>query len=158
MANRDLELLRLEEVLRLARERLTLIIQKVGDPAAIKAAEDLCAEAAAAIAAHRHPARATKVTAAVNRHARICFQPSAALLGAARPPAGRSRRARPAAQIQETALTARLGHIRGQLRNRIVRRIGLIDGGALRKGEVALASRGRKPQAAIVVLDQGQRP
>jgi hypothetical protein len=53
MANPDLELLRLEQALRLARERLTLIIQKVGDPAAIKAAEGLCAEAAAAVAARR---------------------------------------------------------------------------------------------------------
>jgi len=53
MANLDPELLRLEEVLRLARVRLALIIQKVGDPAAIKAGEDLCAEAAAAVAAHR---------------------------------------------------------------------------------------------------------
>jgi len=53
MANRDTELLRLEEVLRLARERLTLIVQKVGDPAAIKAAEDLYTEAAAAVAARR---------------------------------------------------------------------------------------------------------
>ena len=52
MANPDLELLRLEEALRLARERLALIIQKVDDPAAIKAAEDLCDEAAAAVAAH----------------------------------------------------------------------------------------------------------
>jgi hypothetical protein len=53
MANLDPELLRLEEVLRLARGRLALVIQKVGDPAAIKAAEDLCAEAAAAVAAHK---------------------------------------------------------------------------------------------------------
>ena len=53
MVDPDLELRRLEEVLRLARERLTLIIRTVGDPAAIKAAEHLCAEAAAAIAAHR---------------------------------------------------------------------------------------------------------
>jgi hypothetical protein len=51
--NHDLELLRLEEVLRLARGRLTQIIQKVGDPRAIKAAEDLCAEAAAAVAAYQ---------------------------------------------------------------------------------------------------------
>ena len=36
MAKPDLELLRLKEVLRLARERLTLIIQKVDDPAAIR--------------------------------------------------------------------------------------------------------------------------
>jgi DNA-directed RNA polymerase specialized sigma24 family protein len=53
MANLDPELLRLEEILRLARERLALIIQKVGDPAAIKAAEDLCAEAVVAVAAHK---------------------------------------------------------------------------------------------------------
>jgi hypothetical protein len=53
MVDSDLELRRLEEVLRLARERLTLIIRTVGDPAAIKAAEHLCAEAAAAVAAHR---------------------------------------------------------------------------------------------------------
>jgi CBS-domain-containing membrane protein len=53
MADLDPELLRLEEVLRLARERLALIIRRVGDPAAIKAAEELCAEAAAAVAAHR---------------------------------------------------------------------------------------------------------
>jgi hypothetical protein len=52
MAKPDLELLRLKEVLRLARERLTLIIQKVDDPAAIKAAEDLCAEAEAAVDAY----------------------------------------------------------------------------------------------------------
>ena len=50
--NHDHELLRLEEVLRVARQRLTGIIQKVNDPAAIKAAEDLCAEAAAAVDAH----------------------------------------------------------------------------------------------------------
>ena len=53
MTNPDPELLRLEEVLRLARLRLTQVIDKVGDPAAIKAAEDLCAEAAAAVAAHK---------------------------------------------------------------------------------------------------------
>ena len=53
MANFDPELLRLEEVLRLARVRLALVIEKVGDPAAVKAAEDLCAEAAAAVAAHK---------------------------------------------------------------------------------------------------------
>jgi hypothetical protein len=53
MANLDPELLRLEEVLRRARVRLALVIEKVGDPAAVKAAEDLCAEAAAAVAAHK---------------------------------------------------------------------------------------------------------
>ena len=52
-ANPDPELLRLEEVLRLARGRLALIVQKVDDPAAIKAAQELCAEAAASIDAHR---------------------------------------------------------------------------------------------------------
>jgi hypothetical protein len=59
MANPDLELLRLDEVQRLARERLALIVQKVGDPAAIRAAEDLCAEAAAAVAAHKAKASST---------------------------------------------------------------------------------------------------
>jgi hypothetical protein len=53
MANPDLELLRLEEALRLARLRLAQVVEKVGDPAAIKAAEDLCAEAEAAVAAHK---------------------------------------------------------------------------------------------------------
>ena len=53
MANLDPELLRLEEVLRLARVRLALVIEKVGDPAAVKAAQDLCAEAAAAVAVHK---------------------------------------------------------------------------------------------------------
>ena len=38
MAKPDLELVRLEEALRLARERLALIVQNVGDPGAIKAA------------------------------------------------------------------------------------------------------------------------
>src|SRR5229473_458204 len=48
MTNPDLELLRLEEVLRLARDRLARISRMVADPAVVKAAEDLCAEAAAA--------------------------------------------------------------------------------------------------------------
>jgi hypothetical protein len=51
MTDRDPELFHLEEVLRLARERLSLIMQHVGDPAAIRAAAELCAEAAAAVAA-----------------------------------------------------------------------------------------------------------
>jgi len=63
MAKPDLELLRLEEVLRLARERLALIILQVGDPAVIKAAEDLCAEAAAAVAAHRAEGNCGRSTA-----------------------------------------------------------------------------------------------
>ena len=45
MANLDLELLRLEKVLRLARDRLALIIGMVPDPALLRAAEGLCAEA-----------------------------------------------------------------------------------------------------------------
>jgi CBS-domain-containing membrane protein len=49
----DLELLRLEEVLRVARERLAGIIRMVPDPAVLKAAEDLCAKAIAALAAYR---------------------------------------------------------------------------------------------------------
>jgi hypothetical protein len=49
MAYPDFELLRLEEVLRLARDRLALIIRMVPDPAVLRAAEDLCAEAAAAL-------------------------------------------------------------------------------------------------------------
>ena len=48
----DLELRRLEHVLRLARDRLALIIRMVPDPAVLRAAEDLCAEAAAAVDAH----------------------------------------------------------------------------------------------------------
>jgi hypothetical protein len=49
----DPELLRLQEALRVARERLAMVRQNVDDRAAIKAAEDLCAEAAAAVAARR---------------------------------------------------------------------------------------------------------
>jgi hypothetical protein len=46
-------LLRLEEDLRVARERLARIIRMVPDPAVLKAAEDLCAKAIAALAAYR---------------------------------------------------------------------------------------------------------
>jgi hypothetical protein len=53
MAKPDLELVRLEEALRLARERLALIVQNVGDPGAIKAAEDPCENAAAAVTEHK---------------------------------------------------------------------------------------------------------
>jgi hypothetical protein len=53
MAYPDFELPRLEEILRLARDRLALIIRMVPDPAVLKAAEDLCAEAAAAVAAYQ---------------------------------------------------------------------------------------------------------
>jgi hypothetical protein len=52
MANPDLELLRLEEVVRLARDRLAGIIRMVPDHAVLRAAEDLCAEAIAAIGAY----------------------------------------------------------------------------------------------------------
>ena len=52
MANPDLELLRLEEVLRLARDRLAGIIRMAPDPAVLRAAEDLCAEARAAVGAY----------------------------------------------------------------------------------------------------------
>jgi hypothetical protein len=60
MATPDPELLRLEERLRLARERLTLIVHTVTDPAAIKAAEELCAEAAAAVTAYKTKGTETK--------------------------------------------------------------------------------------------------
>ena len=53
VANPDLELLRLEEALRLARDRLARMIRMIPDPAALKAAEDLCAKAMAALAAYR---------------------------------------------------------------------------------------------------------
>ena|SRR5260370_34865782 len=49
----DLEFLRLEEALRQARERLAWIRRFVPDRAAIKAAEDLCAEATAAVGVYR---------------------------------------------------------------------------------------------------------
>jgi hypothetical protein len=49
MASPDLELLRLEEVLSLARDRLALVIRMLPDPALLRAAEDLCAEATAAV-------------------------------------------------------------------------------------------------------------
>ena len=52
MANVDPELQRLEETIRVARERLTQVIQKVAGPAAIKAATDICAEAIAAVRAY----------------------------------------------------------------------------------------------------------
>jgi hypothetical protein len=54
----DLELRRLEHVLRLARDRLALIIRMVPDPAVLKAAEDLCAESIAAVGAYTAMQRA----------------------------------------------------------------------------------------------------
>jgi hypothetical protein len=53
MAYPDFELLRLEEVLRLARDRPALIIRMVPDPAVLRAAEGLCAEAAASLRLYR---------------------------------------------------------------------------------------------------------
>jgi hypothetical protein len=58
----DLELRRLEHVLRLARDRLALIIRMVPDPAVLKAAEDLCAEAIAAVGAYTAMQRAPQKT------------------------------------------------------------------------------------------------
>jgi hypothetical protein len=48
MDHPDLELVRLEEALRQARDRLTLIIRMISDPA-----EELCAEAVAALSVYR---------------------------------------------------------------------------------------------------------
>ena len=48
----DLELIRLEEALLLARDRLALMVRMVSDPAALKAAQDLCVEASAAVDAY----------------------------------------------------------------------------------------------------------
>jgi hypothetical protein len=53
MANIDPELQTLEETVRVARQRLAQVIQKVADPAvAIKAATDICAETIAAVRAY----------------------------------------------------------------------------------------------------------
>ena len=53
MAHPDHELARLEEVLRLAHDRLALVVRMIPDPGAVKAAEDLCAEAVASIGVHK---------------------------------------------------------------------------------------------------------
>ena len=53
MANPDFDLLRLEETLRLAHTRLSSMKRSMSDPAALKAAEDLCAEAAVAVAGYK---------------------------------------------------------------------------------------------------------
>jgi hypothetical protein len=53
MSNCDLELRRLEDVLRQARRRLEWITRTVTDSVARKAAEELCAKALAAVAARR---------------------------------------------------------------------------------------------------------
>ena len=53
MAHPDHELARLEEDLRLAQDRLALIIRMISDPAVVKAAGDLCAEAVRALGVYR---------------------------------------------------------------------------------------------------------
>jgi prefoldin subunit 5 len=53
MANVDPELQRLEEAVRVARERVAQVRQSVADPAAIKAAIELCAEAIEDLAAYQ---------------------------------------------------------------------------------------------------------
>ena len=53
MASVDRELLRLEENLRVARERLNRISRAVTDAAALRAVEDLCAQALAAVVAYK---------------------------------------------------------------------------------------------------------
>jgi hypothetical protein len=52
MAEVDAELQRLKEAVRVTCKRVTQVIQKVADPAAIKAATDLCAEAIEALRAY----------------------------------------------------------------------------------------------------------
>ena len=53
MASVDPELRRLEKILLKARVRLDRITWSFSDPTVLKAAEDLCAKAAAAVAAHK---------------------------------------------------------------------------------------------------------
>jgi hypothetical protein len=52
MANVDAELEKLKEAVRVACEQITQMIQRVTDPAAIKAASDICAEAITALRAY----------------------------------------------------------------------------------------------------------
>jgi hypothetical protein len=52
MANADAQLEKLKEAVRVACQRVTQVIQKVADPAAIKAATDICAEAVEALRAY----------------------------------------------------------------------------------------------------------
>ena len=49
MTNADAELEKLKEAVRVACQRVTQVIQTVADPAAIKAATDICAEAVEAL-------------------------------------------------------------------------------------------------------------
>jgi hypothetical protein len=62
----DLELIRLEQVLRVARDRSALIIRMVPDPAVLKVAEDLCAEAIAAVDAYTAMQRAPQPLARIS--------------------------------------------------------------------------------------------
>jgi len=52
MASVDAELQRLKEAVRVSCKRVTQVVQKVADPAAIKAATDICAEAVEALRAY----------------------------------------------------------------------------------------------------------
>ena len=52
MANVETELQRLEKAVRVACKRVTEVAYKVSDPAVIKAATDICAEAVAALRAY----------------------------------------------------------------------------------------------------------
>jgi hypothetical protein len=52
MASVDLELQRLQKAEREACTRLTRLLHRVTDPAAIKAAKDICAETMAAVRAY----------------------------------------------------------------------------------------------------------
>jgi hypothetical protein len=53
MTNPDLELAQLEKAPRLAQGRLALVVRMISDPAVVKAAEELCAEAVAALGVYR---------------------------------------------------------------------------------------------------------
>jgi hypothetical protein len=53
MSKSDIELLRLERALDQARDRLYSMVRFISDPAALRAAGDLCAEATAAVDAYR---------------------------------------------------------------------------------------------------------
>jgi hypothetical protein len=52
MASVETELQRLEKAVRVACKRVTEVVHKVADPATIKAATDICAEAIEALRAY----------------------------------------------------------------------------------------------------------
>ena len=52
MASIETKLQSLEKAVRVACKRVTEVVHKVGDPAAIKAATDICAEAVEALRAY----------------------------------------------------------------------------------------------------------